>query len=121
MDNFNEGGIIHRSNINFPPKNRDKGNYEDRVECNSEENFRFNKIFNKVLRKHDKKSGNNVCTNVKKIQHKENDGEIKNINYSYNMCKGIQCLNSQVFQENKEKTLMLLMMKKVNLTKQTML
>lgn len=36
MDNFNEGGAIHRSKIVYPPKNRAKVSYEDQVECNYE-------------------------------------------------------------------------------------
>lgn len=50
MDNFNEGGAVHRSNIIYPPKNRVKGSYEDcedQVEYNSGKNLKLAKIFNK--------------------------------------------------------------------------
>lgn len=40
IENFNEGEVVHRSKIIYPPKNRVKGSDEDRedqVECNFEE------------------------------------------------------------------------------------
>lgn len=92
MNNFNEGGAVHRSNIVYPPKNKAKVSYEgceDQVECNSEEKkLKLDKIFSKVMRKLDKRYGNNVPTNVKNILHKEKNGERKNLNYSFR-CKGI--------------------------------
>lgn len=91
IENFNEGEAIHRSKIVYPPKNIAKVSYEyceDQVECNSEKNIKLDKIFSKVMRKLDKRYGNNVPTNVKNILHKGEDGERKNLNYSFR-CKGI--------------------------------
>lgn len=98
MENFNNGGGCYRSNIIYPPKNRAKGSYEDceeQVECNSGEKLRLSKIISKVMKKINKRSENNVPTNVKNINHKENDGERQNYSYMY---KGIQYLKCKDFE-----------------------
>lgn len=99
MENFNEGGEVHISKIIYPPNNRDNDSYEDcedQVEFKFEENLRLAKIFSKVIRKLDERSGNNVPTNVKNIPYTEKDGEIQNLKYSYK-CKGIKCLKCKDF------------------------
>lgn len=48
------------------------------------------------MSKLDRRSRNNVPTNVKNIQHKENDGERENLNYSFRY-RRIQCLKCRDF------------------------
>lgn len=132
-------GEVHQPNILYkiknPLKNIVEDKYkdcEDQVDYDTKENIRLAKIFSKVMRKLNMRYGNNVSTNVQEnrqhnfkrciFQRKGIGGE--NINWSNVLIAKILDIfkmNAQVHQGNKEKSIIPLMMMKVNLIKQTML